>query len=89
MKNNWEEKFDNYFLEKIGKDDGYTEERRIAKDFIESLLAEQKKELMEELLSKLPPKMQPYWCPSAEAVQYYNDCRQEVVDIIESLKTHD
>lgn len=40
IKNNWKEDFDNYFLEKIGKDDGYTEERRIAKDFIESLFTE-------------------------------------------------
>lgn len=51
MKNNWKEEFDNYFLEKIGKDDGYTEERRIVKDFIESLLAEQKKELIDECIT--------------------------------------
>lgn len=75
----WKEDFDNYFLENLGKDDGYTEERRIAKNFIESLLEEQKKELSnrkiyqcgyddakKELIEQIKEEMEDVWNNDAD-----------------------
>lgn len=88
-------KFDDgtYFL-------GQTATRII--DHVEALLKEERLAVLEEVERGLPQEfkrqdlgnrwnletgeMQPYWCQSQESVDYYNDCRQEVITIINTLR---
>lgn len=85
MKNNWKEEFDKRFSFKQNDLNGVLayEEWKFCdptqvKDFITSLLAEQKKELLDILLSK-----------GEDNQNCYEGCYRDWVTKIESLKHHD
>ena len=95
MKNNWKDDFDEQFKELSvisGMGDGTLhgyDAKPYVIDFVESLLAEQKKELIEEVKKCVPEGRMTSRQSDWDKVYAYNEARLETLANLESLKHHD
>lgn len=87
MKNNWKDLLSNFLIE--WKGEILSTGKKDLEDFIESLLAEQKKELMGTFVN-IVEKEQSKNYPFYDAKDGWREGRQEIAeDILESLNHHE
>lgn len=84
----WQEKFDETFTREDGLLDIGKYDDEAIKEFISNLLAEQRKEVLEEVRKRLPKEVTDYWANgfNIDKSNGWNELRSEVLSLLDELE---